>query len=122
MRRAAPRGGVGHAGGLGDGAHPTWPFLGQGANLAREEAWVRGAELARGDTLEAGWAAYQDARIGRVRKVIDAATGNAWKYHLKPGPLRVAAHTVLGLGARLAPARMMGQFDWLYGHDVTQTR
>ncbi|MFZ5963820.1 FAD-dependent monooxygenase [Thalassococcus sp. BH17M4-6] len=102
---------------LGDAAHPTLPFLAQGANMALEDAWVLAAELARGgdDAL----ARYQQRRRDRVCRVIAAANGNAWKYHLRSPLIRFAAHTALRLGGRLAPGRMLGQFDWLYRHDVT---
>jgi salicylate hydroxylase len=50
--------------------------------------------------------------------VVAAATGNAWKYHLRP-PLNWPAHQVLKLAGRLAPQMMVGQFDWIYRHDVT---
>lgn len=97
---------------LGDAAHPTLPFLAQGANMALEDAWVmaqHATELGR----------YEALRRPRVTRVIKAAEGNAWRYHLSPGPLRFAAHTALRLGSRIAPRRMLGAFDWLYGHDVT---
>ena len=100
---------------LGDAAHPTLPFLAQGANMALEDAWV----LAQVATRGADWARYQALRRPRVEKVITAATGNAWKYHLRRGPFRWAAHRALTLGSTLAPGMMMGQFDWLYGYDVT---
>jgi salicylate hydroxylase len=105
---------------LGDAAHPTLPFLAQGASMALEDAWVLADELARCDTIAAGLAAYQARREGRVARVIAAANGNAWKYHLRPAPLRLAAHAVMRLGGALAPDRMMRQFDWLYAHDVTR--
>lgn len=102
---------------LGDAAHPTLPFLAQGANMALEDAWV----LAEVATSDQGLSRYRDLRKPRVEKVIAAATGNAWKYHLHRGPVRWAAHKALSLGSKLTPGLMMGQFDWLYGHDVTQT-
>ncbi len=102
---------------LGDAAHPTLPFLAQGANMALEDAWV----LAEVATQDADWARYQARRKPRVEKVVAAATGNAWKYHLRPGPFRWAAHRALTLGSTLAPGLMMSQFDWLYGYDVTGT-
>ena len=52
--------------------------------------------------------------------VVEAANGNAWKYHLSFAPARFAAHTALRLGAALAPERMIRQFDWIYGYDVTK--
>lgn len=104
---------------LGDAAHPTLPFLAQGASMALEDAWVLADAVARCDSIAVGLAAYQVRREGRVRRVIAAANGNAWKYHIGFTPLRLAAHTVMRLGGKLAPMRMMRQFDWLYTHDVT---
>lgn len=105
---------------LGDAAHPTLPFLAQGANMALEDAWVLADALETEPDRDQALQRYQERRIARVRRVIDAANGNAWRYHLRPGPLRFAAHAGLGLLSRLAPGRMLAQFDWLYGHDVTQ--
>ena len=118
--QVAPRWVGGHCALLGDAAHPTLPYLAQGANMALEDAWALGACLAGHEDIGAGLAAYQALRMARCQKIVAAATGNAWKYHLRPGPLRLAAHTTLRLGARLAPARALRQFDWLYGYDVTR--
>jgi salicylate hydroxylase len=49
-----------------------------------------------------------------------AANANAWKYHLANPIVRRVAHTVLGAGSRIAPTRLVRQFDWIYAHDVTQ--
>ncbi len=102
---------------LGDAAHPTLPFLAQGANMALEDAWVLADAVTKGqgDAL----AAYQNRRHARVVRVINAAAGNAKRYHLAPGPLRTAAHLGLRVASRIAPGRMVGAFDWLYGYDVT---
>lgn len=102
---------------LGDAAHPTLPFLAQGANLALEDAWVLAACLSDGTAAQR----YQHLRKARAEKVIEAASRNAWKYHLKEGPLRRLAHLGLSLGSQVAPGRMMRQFNWIYGHDVTET-
>lgn len=107
---------------LGDAAHPTLPFLAQGANMAIEDAWVLADALAQASDLTTGLAAYQARRKARVTKVIDAASKNARNYHLSPGPVRFAAHSALGLLSRVSPGRMLGRFDWLYGHDVTRTQ
>lgn len=104
---------------LGDAAHPTLPFLAQGANLALEDAWVLAQCLDAASTTGEGLARYQSLRHDRVTRAIEAANGNAWKYHLKFPPVRMAAHLALKLGGRMAPARAVGQFDWLYRHDVT---
>lgn len=104
---------------LGDAAHPTLPFMAQGANMALEDAWVLADCLDRLGAGEAGLAAYQTARRDRVVRVVAAASGNAWKYHLRAAPVRGLAHLGLRLGGALMPGRMLHQFDWIYGHDVT---
>lgn len=103
---------------VGDAAHPTLPFLAQGANLALEDAWVLADCLGRLPVAEA-LPAYQAARQGRVQRAIRAANANAKNYHLRPGPVRLAAHTALRAADRLAPRLMLRRFDWLYGLDVT---
>ncbi|SFE21129.1 FAD-dependent monooxygenase [Roseivivax sediminis] len=105
---------------LGDAAHPTLPFLAQGANMALEDAWVLADALDLPGSLAERLHAYQTRRRGRVARVIATADGNAWKYHLRTPPLRLAAHTVLRIVGTVAPDRLMGGFDWLYGHDVTR--
>jgi salicylate hydroxylase len=103
---------------LGDAAHPTLPYLAQGANLALEDAWVLADRLDRMPQGEA-LAAYQVARRDRAVRVIAAANANARNYHLTSPVLRTAAHAVLRLGGRIAPGAALRRFDWIYGHDVT---
>ncbi|MBP1805462.1 FAD-dependent oxidoreductase [Rubellimicrobium aerolatum] len=98
---------------LGDAAHPTLPFLAQGANLALEDAWVLSREAMRGD-LDA----YQAQRRPRVVRALAAANANARNYHLA-GPARRVAHAALGLVGALAPNAFLDRLGWLYGHDVT---
>jgi salicylate hydroxylase len=102
---------------LGDAAHPTLPFLAQGANMALEDAWALTHDVLHGGV--AALAGYEAARKPRVSRVIKAAEGNAWRFHLSPGPVRFAAHTGLRLAGRFAPGLMLGAFDWLYAYDVT---
>ncbi|MFN3642300.1 MAG: FAD-dependent monooxygenase [Gemmobacter sp.] len=103
---------------LGDAAHPTLPFLAQGANMALEDAWVLAARLAGTGPLARRLAAYQQARAARAARIVAAASRNAWAYHLR-GPVRDVAHLGLRAIGALAPGALVGRFDWLYGHDVT---
>ena len=115
-QRALPQGGVAI---LGDAAHPTLPFLAQGACMALEDAWVLAASLASTDSLAAGLAAYEAARRPRCVRIVQAANANARLYHLG-GVARPLAHLALHLGGQIAPRAVLGRFDWLYGHDVTK--
>ena len=103
---------------LGDAAHPTLPFMAQGANLALEDAFALADSLDRCGDIAAALRAYQDRRRARAVKVVEAANGNAWKYHLR-APLSWPAHQALRLAGTLAPGRMVRQFDWIYRHDET---
>ena len=103
---------------LGDAAHPTLPFLAQGANMALEDAWVLADCLARHDTPEAAFAAYQQARAARCARIVAASTANARAYHLA-SPLRDIAHLGLRIGGRIAPQAALRRFEWIYGMDVT---
>ena len=103
---------------LGDAAHPTLPFLAQGANLALEDAFVL-ARICDGHTaLPDALAWYQTARAPRVTRAIAAAQANAALYHLS-GPRRALSHLGLRAIGRAAPRAFLRRLDWLYGHDVT---
>jgi len=104
---------------LGDAAHPTLPFLAQGANLAIEDAFVLARCCDGAADLDAALAQYQALRRPRVVRAIEAANGNAAKYHLDGLPRRVA-HTGLKTLGLVAPSAFLGRMDWLYGHDVTR--
>jgi salicylate hydroxylase len=103
---------------LGDAAHPTLPFLAQGANLALEDAWVLAAKLSALPVEEA-LAAYQSARMDRAAQVVDAASRNARNYHLSFPPARLAAHAALRLAGAVAPGRILARYDWIYRYDAT---
>lgn len=105
---------------LGDAAHPTLPFLAQGANMALEDAWVLADCLANTPDTGEALHAYQSARKSRTARIVEAANDNAANYHLRPGPFRFAAHTALRAAARFAPHAVTNRFNWLYRHDVTR--
>ena len=104
---------------LGDAAHPTLPFLAQGASMGLEDAWVLADALARHETLPAALRVYQSGRGPRAARIVEAANGNARAYHLS-GAMRSLAHTGLRIMGRVAPGAALSRFDWLYGHDVTR--
>ena len=97
---------------IGDAAHPTLPFLAQGANLALEDAWTVAAMLEDREAWEAG-------RRGRVERALDAAKANAGRYHMEGGR-RVVAQGGLRMLGRVAPAAPLLGYRWLYDMDVTR--
>jgi salicylate hydroxylase len=105
---------------LGDAAHPTLPFLAQGANMALEDAWVLADCLSATAKTEAALARFQALRAPRCKTIVEAANSNARAYHLR-SPVREVAHLGLRVAGKLSPALPLRRFDWLYGHDVTKT-
>ena len=104
---------------LGDAAHPTLPFLAQGANMAVEDAWVLAATLASEPDVGLALARYQALRRPRVARAVEAANANARAYHLPTGLARTFAYTGLRMMSRMAPTMPLKRFDWLYSEDVT---
>lgn len=103
---------------VGDAAHPTLPFLAQGACLGLEDGWALAACLAQ--DWDTGPQTFQDLREGRARRVVNAAHANARNYHLRSPLIRLGAHTGLRVIDRLAPRLLLAKFAWLYGYDVTK--
>lgn len=103
---------------LGDAAHPTLPFLAQGANLAIEDAYVLARCCSDAPEVSTALSRYQALRAPRVNRAIAGANANAAKYHLS-GVARSLAHTGLKTLGFVAPAAFLGRMDWLYGFDVT---
>lgn len=101
---------------IGDAAHPTLPFMAQGAVMAIEDAWILAACL---DTIadpNKALTQYQALRRPRCQRIVDAANGNARNYHLR-GPARAVAHAGLRTLSRVAPGHLLTRFDWLYDYD-----
>ncbi len=114
-QRVLPKGAVAI---LGDAAHPTLPFLAQGAAMGIEDGFTLAAHLVRFPLAEA-LPRWQAARAPRCARIVAAANGNARAYHLS-GPLRGVAHLGLKIGSALSPGFALSRYDWLYGHDVTR--
>ncbi len=103
---------------LGDAAHPTLPFLAQGANLAIEDAFVLARCCSEENDVATALARYQSLRKPRVSRAIAAANANAVRYHMS-GFARSSAFMGLKTLGYIAPKAFLGRMDWLYGHDVT---
>lgn len=104
---------------LGDAAHPTLPFMAQGAVMALEDAYVL-AECLAVAGIEEGPALYQARRRTRAARVIEAANANAKNYHYANPLVRLAGHTALRLAGAVSPEAVLRRYDWIYDYDVTK--
>lgn len=107
-----PRWSSSHVALLGDAAHPTLPFLAQGAVLALEDAAILGRRISETpNDIRRALTAYAHARRHRASRVVAAAKSNGRIYHLD-GPMAAARDTTL----RMTPPRLlMARYDWIYG-------
>jgi salicylate hydroxylase len=67
---------------LGDAAHPTLPYLAQGAAMAIEDGAVLTRALAMSDTIADALQLYQRNRIERTSKIVAQSTANRELFHL----------------------------------------
>ena len=103
---------------VGDAAHPTLPFMAQGANLALEDAWVLADSLRQAPSQAVALAHYQQRRAARAAAVVAAANANARNYHYR-GATAWLGHQALRTLSRLSPGALYGRYRWIYDCDVT---
>ena len=111
--------GQGRAALLGDAAHPTLPFMAQGANMALEDAAALARHLTATQDRAAALAGYAAERVPRCRALVAAANANARNYHLR-GPVARAAHATLRIAGRVAPSAALRRYAWIFDHDATR--
>jgi salicylate hydroxylase len=97
---------------LGDAAHPTLPYLAQGAAMAIEDAAVLGDCLAHSrNDAAAALRAYESIRRPRTARVQRASRRNATVYHLGGAEPLLRAVTRFALHGD----KVVRRYDWLYG-------
>lgn len=69
---------------MGDAAHPMLPYLGQGAAMAIEDAWVLSSVLANHERVAAALVDYQQRRVERAKWVLLTSREMGKRYH-EPG-------------------------------------
>lgn len=93
---------------LGDAAHPTLPYMAQGAVMAIEDGAVLTRALAT-YALPQALAAYEGARIDRTARIVDESTAHAKLYQNETHAAFRAAFSAKD------PAQDRGR--WLYNYD-----
>jgi salicylate hydroxylase len=68
---------------LGDAAHPTLPYLAQGAAMAIEDAAILTRALGQARSIEQALKVYQGARIDRTARVVEQSNENQELFHLR---------------------------------------
>jgi 2-polyprenyl-6-methoxyphenol hydroxylase-like FAD-dependent oxidoreductase len=68
---------------LGDSAHPTLPYLAQGAAMAIEDGAVLTRALSTADTIPSALQLYQRNRIDRAARIVTQSSANRELFHLR---------------------------------------
>jgi salicylate hydroxylase len=100
---------------LGDAAHPTLPFLAQGANLAIEDAAVMARCLALDEPIEHALARFEKLRWQRTADIVNRSRDNAQRFHNPQ--LSDPAKAVDYVSSEWEPEKVRRRYDWLFEYD-----
>jgi salicylate hydroxylase len=101
---------------MGDAAHPTLPFLAQGANMALEDAVVIARCLDTFDEPAEALRRYEAARLERTAAIVRGSSDNTKRFHNPAfgSPEGAAAY----VAREFLPEKVKQRYDWLYEYDA----
>jgi salicylate hydroxylase len=100
---------------LGDAAHPTLPFLAQGANMALEDAVVVARALDAFPVAEA-LRRFEAARLERTAAIVRGSAENTQRFH-NPA-LGDSDGAAAYIDREFAAEKIRQRYDWLYEYDA----
>ena len=101
---------------MGDAAHPTLPFLAQGANMALEDAIVLARLLDSSLPVPEALVRYETARVERTGRIVRGSSENTKRFH-NPA-LGSAEGAASYVDREFEPAKVHARYDWLYQYDA----
>ena len=104
---------------IGDAAHPTLPFLAQGAAMAIEDSFVLASKIFEFSNSFVAFKEFRRERFPRVRRVVLASTKNAHIFHLSNIISRRVFQVSLRFLSKFFPHLLVKRFNWIYDHNVT---
>ena len=101
---------------LGDAAHPTLPFLAQGANMALEDAFIIARCLDAYPVTDA-LQCFEVMRLERTAAIVRGSADNTRRFHnpALADPVGAADY----IDREFAPDKIQQRYDWLYEYDAT---
>ncbi|WP_295524273.1 FAD-dependent monooxygenase [uncultured Pseudacidovorax sp.] len=103
---------------LGDAAHPTLPFLAQGAAMAIEDGFVLGRALAEIDDAPEALHRYEAARLDRTTRIVEKSTENGRRFHNPE--LASASGAAAYVDREWRPERVHERYHWLFKYRVDE--
>jgi salicylate hydroxylase len=102
---------------LGDACHPMLPFMASGAAMAIEDGLVLARALkANPNDYARAFAVYQDARIERTTRCVNAAWDNAKRFHNPE--LAHAEGAAAYVDREWSPDKVAARYEWLFQYDA----
>ena len=101
---------------MGDAAHPTLPFLAQGANMALEDAVIIDRCLDAFDDVADALRHYQAARLERTARIVRGSSDNTKRFH-NPA-LGDAAGAEAYINREFDPDKIAERYNWLYEYNA----
>ena len=104
---------------LGDACHSMVPYLGQGVNMALEDALVlaRCIQSHAGDA-ETALKRYEAERLPRTTQVAARSADMQYTFH---NPALAKPETAAAyVDSQWSPEKSRARYDWIYGYDATQ--
>ena len=100
---------------MGDAAHPTLPFMAQGANMAIEDGVVLARCLEDDEDVVGALQRYDAARLERTTRIVQAANENAKRFHnpAMADPVLAAAY----VDREWSPEKVSSRYDWVFEYD-----
>lgn len=103
---------------LGDAAHPTLPFLAQGAAMAIEDGYVLALALSQFKHVPEALQQYEKARIGRTNEIVAKSTENGHRFH---NPELADEHGANAyIDREWNEQKVLARYDWLFSYRVEQ--
>ncbi len=101
---------------LGDAAHPTLPFLAQGAAMAIEDGCVVARAIALGaDDIPTALRAYQNARLERTTRIVRGSSENTKRFHSTE--LADAEGAARYVEREWAEPKVRARYEWLFNYE-----
>ena len=101
---------------MGDAAHPTLPFLAQGANMALEDAMIIARCLDTFDDVPEALRHYEQPRLKRTAAIVRGSSDNTKRFH---NPAHGdAAGAAAYVEREFQPEKIAERYDWLYEYNA----